>query len=523
MKTNSIKFRFAVIASALVATMLLTSCSAVNGFFKGTQPTGVPSPISETAPTPQLQSYYAQPLSLADCNGTFQCGNVTVPLDYADPTGAQITIAVIFAPATNGKPKGTIFFNPGGPGASGVQWIKDGYDQLGTANLRANYNVVGFDPRGVMGSSPVKCLTAKETDKMLYGALTAPLGSKEDLASSTAQAKAFAAACQKNSTKILPHVDTVSAARDIDILRAVFGDKKLNYLGYSYGTFLGLTYATLFPKKVGHLVLDGVVDPTITNEQQSLAQLKGFDFELKAFLRDCLKNAKKTACPFKGNLKSSLQTVKQFLSYLETHNIATSSSDRPLTLWGAETGMMMALYATGYWTYLRAAFDQALNESDGSTFMALADVYNDRSDKGTYISNTLEANAAINCLDGRSSSKMVDMVAQNKRLLKVSPTLGRYWQFGAIQCSVWPFGVITPPKSYAAKGSAKILVVGTTGDPATPYAQAVHVATKVLQNAQLVTWHGDGHTAYGRSNECVANAVDDYFIKSIVPRTDPQC
>jgi pimeloyl-ACP methyl ester carboxylesterase len=507
----------------MVATLLLTSCTAVNGFFEGTPPTGVPTPIAEVAPSPQLQSYYSQPLSLSDCNGTFKCGNISVPLDYANPTGSEITIAVIFAEATSGTAKGTIFFNPGGPGSSGVQWVKDGYDQLGTANLRANYNVVGFDPRGVMGSSPVKCLSAKDTDKMLYGPLTAPLGSKADLANSINQAKKFAAACKKNSTKILPHVDTVSAARDIDILRAVFGDSKLNYLGYSYGTFLGMTYATLFANKVGHLVLDGVVDPTISNEQQSLGQLKGFDFELKAFLTDCLKHAKQVACPFKGNLASALKTVTSMLKYFETHSVRTSNRSRPLTLWGAETGMMMALYSKDYWQYLRAAFDQTLNSSDGSIFLALADFYNDRDASGTYSSNTLEANAAINCLDSRSSSAMADMVTQNRRLLKVSPTLGRYWQFGAIQCSVWPYKAITPPSSYAATGSAKILVVGTTGDPATPYSQAVHVANHVLENAQLVTWHGDGHTAYGHSNQCVSDAVDGYFIDSIVPAQDPQC
>ena len=156
-----------MLAATLVATILLTSCSAVNGFFGGTAPTGVPSPIRESAPSPQLQSYYSQPLELADCNGKFKCGNVTVPLDYSNPTGAEITIAVVFRAAKNSKAKGTIFFNPGGPGASGVQWIKDGYDQLGTANLRANYNIDGFDPRGVLGSSAVKCLTPKETDKLL--------------------------------------------------------------------------------------------------------------------------------------------------------------------------------------------------------------------------------------------------------------------------------------------------------------------------------------------------------------------
>jgi pimeloyl-ACP methyl ester carboxylesterase/predicted small secreted protein len=517
-------FRTASLVAMLATTsLLLTSCSAVNGFFHGTEPTALPSAIAETAPTPELQSYYSQPLELVECNGNFMCGNITVPLDYADPTGSQITLAVIFAAAQGNKPLGTVFFNPGGPGASGVQWIKDGYDQLGTTRLRNNFNIVGFDPRGVGGSSPVKCLTPKETDELLYAPQTDPIGSPADIKSTIAQAKKFAAGCQKQSTKILPHVDTVSAARDLDILRSVFGDKKLNYLGYSYGTFLGETYATLFPQKVGHLVLDGVVDPTLTNDQQSLAQLKGFDHELKAFLADCLKNSKKVTCPFKGNLKNALATVKATLVYLETHDVATSDAKRPLTIWSAETGMMMALYATGYWEYLRAGFDQLLNESDGSTLLALADLYNDRDAKGNYSSNTLEANTAISCLDDRSSADMADMLAQNKRLLKISPTLGRYWSFGALMCSVWPYPVVQHPESYAAEGSAPILVVGTTGDPATPYSQAVNVANNVLANGHLVTWKGDGHTAYGRSNSCVANAVDDYFIESVVPKRDPMC
>ncbi|MEY4366825.1 MAG: hypothetical protein RLZ28_240, partial [Actinomycetota bacterium] len=300
-------------------------------------------------------------------------------------------------------------------------------------------------------------------------------------------------------------------------------DKKLNYLGYSYGSLLGLTYATLFSKKVGHLVLDGIIDPTMSQEQQSVAQLKGFDYELKAYLSDCLKNSDQTECPFSGSRSKALATVKAFLAYLETHNIKTDDKARPLTLWGATTGMMMALYSQDYWPYLSQAFDEALNSSRGTMFLALADSYNDRDEKGQYLSNTLEANVAIGCLDGRSPSDMASMVKQNKRMLKVSGTLGRYWSYGALQCSIWPYVAVEKPSSYAATGSAPILVVGTTGDPATPYAQAVHVANEVLENAQLVTFEGDGHTAYGRSNSCVADAVDNYFIDSIVPSKDPKC
>jgi pimeloyl-ACP methyl ester carboxylesterase len=511
------------VSTALALSLAVSSCSAVDGFIHGTTPTAIPSSHRETAPTPDLQSYYSQPLNLVECNGKFSCGNITVPLDYASPKGATTTIAVVFAPATSGKAQGSILFNPGGPGASGVQWIKDGYEQLGTARLRKNYNIIGFDPRGVGGSSPVQCLNPKQTDQLLYGVSGKKFGSKADLEFSVKSLKTFAAACQKNSTKILPHVDTVSAARDLDIIRTVFGDKKLNYLGYSYGSLLGLTYATLFSKKVGHLVLDGIIDPTMTQEQQSVAQLKGFDYELKAYLSDCLKNSDQTECPFSGSRSKALATVKAFLAYLETHNIKTDDKARPLTLWGATTGMMMALYSQDYWPYLSQAFDEALNSSRGTMFLALADSYNDRDEKGQYLSNTLEANVAIGCLDGRSPSDMASMVKQNKRMLKVSGTLGRYWSYGALQCSIWPYVAVEKPSSYAATGSAPILVVGTTGDPATPYAQAVHVANEVLENAQLVTFEGDGHTAYGRSNSCVADAVDNYFIDSIVPSKDPKC
>jgi len=155
--------------------------------------------------------------------------------------------------------------------------------------------------------------------------------------------------------------------------------------------------------------------------------------------------------------------------------------------------------------------------------MLLADQYNDRGEDGTYSTNVLAANYAISCLDSRSSSNIFSMRRQNSALLEAAPTLGRYWQFGALTCEQWPYPVASHPVSYTAKGSKPILVVGTTGDPATPYGQAVSVATKVLSNGHLLTYNGEGHTAYGRSNECVANTVDNYFIKNEVPSRDPDC
>jgi hypothetical protein len=188
----------------------------------------------------------------------------------------------------------------------------------------------------------------------------------------------------------------------------------------------------------------------------------------------------------------------------------------------AVTGLIMTLYSNDYWQYLDQAFEGAL-KGDGTIFIRLADFYNDRKDDGTYSSNTFEANFAISCLDSRADSSAAAMAKQNSKVLAVSPFLGRYWQFGAIGCEAWPYPIAKRPASYSAKGSAPIVVVGTTGDPATPYWQSQNLANKILANGHLVTYNGEGHTAYGRSNSCVVKAIDAYLISGIVPTKDPNC
>jgi pimeloyl-ACP methyl ester carboxylesterase len=322
----------------------------------------------------------------------------------------------------------------------------------------------------------------------------------------------------KNTGPKLAFVDTVSAAKDLDVIRAVMGESKLDYLGFSYGSLLGETYAALFPKNISHMVIDGVIDPTVSDSQQSVLQLKGFDLALRNYLADCLSSSD---CPFKGTVPQALTKIKSFLRSLETKPLPTKDG-RELNAWVANTGLIMPLYSQDYWPQLSQAFAEAF-DGDGSTFMSLADTYNDRDSTGKYTTNLMEANIAISCLDSRQPSDSASMAKQNSRMLAASPTLGRYWQFGALTCEKWPYPIAKHPTDYSAKGSAPILVVGTTGDPATPYGQAVSVATKVLSNGHLVTFNGEGHTAYGRSNECVANAVDNYFIKSLVPSSDPGC
>lgn len=466
-----------------------------------------------------VSDLYSQKINWTLCsNEKFQCATIKVPVDWNEPEGETIDLA-LSRKFTNDA-LGSIVLNPGGPGGSGIDFLINNFDSIGTQTLRESYTLVSFDPRGVARSSKVSCLNNKETDHLLYDSNGEVPGSEGDIASMRVELKKFAEACKKNTGKVLAHVDTVSAAKDMDLIRSALGDDKLNYLGFSYGTFLGTTYATLFPEKVGRFVLDGAIDPRVSDQQQTLNQLKGFDLALTNYLKDCLRND--SSCPFSGSLKSAKQDVQEFLKSMEKKTLPTKDG-RKLTIVSTATGLIMALYSDTYWPYLTQAFTEALNDGNGSTFILLADFYNDRDERGNYTSNSLEANIAVNCLDSRSSSKPEAMAKQNERLLEQSPILGRYWQNGALTCEQWPYPVAERPKSYSAKGAPTIIVIGTTGDPATPYQQSVALAREVLDKGLLVTFKGEGHTAYGRSNECVSLVVDNFFISGTLPSKEPVC
>lgn len=484
-----------------------------------TQPTSRPTPLDSSAISAELKPFYEQTVDWQECAERTFCAEIVVPMNWANPTGDTILIATAYRQADNPKPLGSLLFNPGGPGSSGYDWMADSIDYIGTPELRANFNIVGFDPRGVQNSTPkIKCLSGSYMDEFLYGDSQTLIGSPADIAETRATMKDFIASCQANTGKLLEFVDTVSAAKDLDVIRALMGDKKLNYLGFSYGTLLGATYAALYPKQVGRMVLDGAIDPTAPDSESSLKQLVGFENALRAFLVDCLKSAD---CPFSGSVETSLRAVQGFLYTLETKPLPTDG-DRELGIWGAVTGMIQPLYSETLWPELSNAFDEAAN-GDGTGFLELADAYNERAEDGTYQSNATEANIAISCLDSRSPADKKSLDAENKKVLAASPTLGRYWLDGALGCEQWPYPVAKRPESYAAKGSATILVIGTTGDPATPYSQAVSLAHQVLDNARLLTYQGEGHTAYGRSNSCVEKTVDDYLIRDVLSTKDVRC
>ncbi len=492
-----------LLGAIAIATLVLTTAACAPE----------PKPVASNG----LPSVYSQRLSTHKC-GEFLCGTVNAPIDWANPEGETFKLAYSFKQiAGSGK---YLFVNPGGPGASGIDLATTNLDSVGTAGLRSKYNIVGFDPRGTKGSSPVKCFDAKKMDNFLYTDSGFPAGSPQDLAVSRKAVAEFVAACKANTGSILGHLDTVSAAKDLDLLRAVFGQSKLNYLGFSYGTFLGTTYAALFPQNVGRFVLDGAIDPTVSDEDQSFNQLKGFDLALHNYMKDCIDN--QADCPFSGSVDQGLARISQFFSEVERKPLDTSDG-RKAGVAVTTTGLDMTLYSNDYWTYLTQAFNDAFNKKDGSLFLQLADFYNDRNADGTYADNMFEAFVSINCLDGRSDSSPAAVAKQNNRMLAASPTLGRFWQNGAELCAHWPYPVAERPASYAAHGAPTIVVIGTTGDPATPYQQAVDLAHKVLANGLLVTYQGEGHTAYGRSNSCISRVVDYFLIAGSLPVSEPTC
>lgn len=508
------KHRYVALASIIAAALVITTLTAC---YPSAQ---LPTPASSQGIAAELKPFYEQAIDWNKCTDAAYCGEMTVPMNWANPTGETIRIAVAFQPAKSGKPKGSVIFNPGGPGGSGTDFLTSSPDSVATESLQQAFNIVGFDPRGVQNSTPkIQCLTSAEMDTFLYSDSESEPGTPAYVTELRTVMSDFAKSCKKRTGPLLEFVDTTSVARDLDVLRALMGDNKIHYLGFSYGTLIGTTYASLYPDRVGKMVLDGAIDPTAPDIEATFLQLKGFDQSLSAFLTDCLKT---NDCPFDGDLAQAQNKVAEFLYELESKPLETSDPNRELSSTAALTGILSYLYSESEWKYLASAFRTAF-DGDGTEFLASADFYNDRAEDGTYASNTTESNIAVNCMDSRSAADEKSLEQANEKIMQISPTLGRYWQDSGLGCADWPYPVAKRPTDWSAKGSDPILVIGTTGDPATPYSQSQNLANKVLHNANLLTYVGEGHTAYGRSNECVENAVDAYFIDNVVFTENKRC
>jgi pimeloyl-ACP methyl ester carboxylesterase len=478
-------------------------------------PTEAPSPSPDPSTLADFKPFYSQKLSWTACGTGFQCTKLKVPIDYGDPTGPTLKLKMIRLKASGSGPRiGSLVINPGGPGGSGIQYARNAKSNI-TSSVRARFDVVGFDPRGVGESDPVDCLTDAQLDESLAADVTPD--SPAEIKTLETEARLLAEGCEKRSPGLLPYVGTHNVARDLDVMRAALGDKKLYYLGKSYGTLIGAIYADQYPTRVGRLVLDGAIDPSLSSQQITMDQTKGFQAAYENFVAACLKLS---SCPLGDTEKQVTDGVTALLKGLERKPLP-ANSDRKLNEALAMVGILVAMYDEGAWSYLRDAIVQAQN-GDGSTLLALADIYSQRGPDGKYKDNANEVIYAVNCLDHPGNDSPEEIQAQLPALRAASPLWGEFIGWGGLPCHYWAADSTEPAGAVKAAGADPILVVGTTRDPATPYAWAQGLADQ-LESGVLLSYNGDGHTAYFRGNSCIDNAVDAYFLKGNAPKDGKRC
>ena len=463
-----------------------------------------------------IAGYYAQKLQWQPCDHGFQCARLLVPFDYSRPAWRRFSLPVIKLPASDPAHRiGSLVINPGGPGGSGIQYALQARKVVSAA-VRARFDVVGFDPRGVGGSAPaIHCLTGPQLDK--YFATTSNPVGQAQLATVVSEAKLFAHGCEQRSGALLPYVGTPNAARDMDVLRAALGDAKLTYLGKSYGTYLGTWYAQLFPSHVRALVLDGAVSPDESAFSMNRVQAQGFEVALRAFTADCVRLP---SCPLgHGTVNAGIARLQGLLNRAESRPLTSLIAGQPADSAMLLSGVAFALYSKSFWQYLRAGLTGAF-AGNGTVMVELADSLAERMPSGQY-SNLMDANMAVNCIDRPVPRSLSAWRSAAAGAAMAAPQFGAANVWGSLPCAYWPVPAAAPVPLRAA-GAPPILVVGTTRDPATPFRWAQALA-RDLKSGVLLGWNGDGHTAYLEGSSCVDTAVDRYLISLATPRNGMIC
>ena len=466
-----------------------------------------PSPSSTHTPSPATQAE----LAWTDCTNGFQCATLQVPLDYSRPDGRQISLALIRKPVTDASRRiGSLLMNPGGPGGSGVRFLRAFAPLL--KNLNSRFDLVSWDPRGVGASSAVTCLDGPQLDAFL--ALDSVLDDQQEADAFFKANQDFAIGCRHRSGDLLPFMDSESTARDMDRIRAGLDDSKLTYLGFSYGTFIGQWYAHLFPTRVRALALDGVVDSTVTGRSAALTQLTGFETNLEAYLADCSARATCTLARA-GDPRGKLMALMDRLDATPL-----PLGNRQLT----RSLAMMAVLATMYdqlrWKDLDSALT-ALDVGDGRKMLAIADHWNERSPDGTYSNFANGAFAATACLESPPApTEVLSPDPAGGQILRASPFFGPWEEWDGVYCDFWP----ELPRAYrplTISGVPPILVVGASNDPATPYVWSKNVSEQI-PGSVLLTRIGNGHTSYEFS-DCITAAEDAYLTSLVVPPQGTTC
>lgn len=471
-------------------------------------------PISTTQAATDVTRYQGQQLAWQPC-GTMECSWLTVPMSYDDPALGDIRLAVSRSRSRTNERLGSIVVNPGGPGAAGVDFAGYVANDVMPAVAR-RYDVVGFDPRGVGDSAPVTCLTGRQTSAWLDADPTPD--SPAEIRSLMRAAGRISPGCLRSNATLASHVGTDLTVQDLDLLRSALGDDRLNFLGFSYGTVIGAQYMERFPDRVGRVVLDGAVDPALDGMQLSQGQSAGFQQAVWQFAAFC---ARHSACPARSRT-SVIAWINRLFARLDARPMATHST-QPLLESQAITAVFYAMYDPGMWPLLLDALALAAR-GDGTNLQEIAYSATDRTGRYQYATNTNSAFYAISCWDSPATPAASGLAAAAQRWSRSArvPALAKAMSWGNAPCSSW-FGHAAPaPAPASSTTSAPVVVIGTTRDPATPYAWAQALASQ-LPTATLLTYEGDGHTAYGTDSACVQDAVDGYFLTGGLPAPGLRC
>lgn len=455
----------------------------------------------------------ADSLHWSSCHKRFQCAHLTVPLDATHPGQGTISLALIRLPAGQASRRiGSMLVNPGGPGVAGSELVLAA-DSVWPTSIRDRFDIVSWDPRGTGDSSPVDCVDNLDATFSLDATPDSP-AARQALVDA---AKAFDAGCEARSGKLLAHISTVDTAGDMERIRVALGDERMTYFGFSYGSELGATYATLHPDRVRAMVLDGAISPDTDTVGTIRLQAKGAEVALDDFLADC---SRRTSCAF-HNGGDAAGAYDRLMAALDARPIAASEApaSRPLVGQGvAAIAVTQALYSTDYWPNLAQALADAA-QGDGAALLSLYDDYLERNDDGTW-SNSLEDFEAISCLDDPAPHDLSTYDALFAELRQSTPRIGVFDAYDLF-CAFWPVPS-QPGPAVDATGAPPILVVASTRDPYTPYDASVRLAQQ-LKVGVVLTRDGDGHTAYGQGNGCIDQAVDAYLLEGRLPTSGTVC
>jgi pimeloyl-ACP methyl ester carboxylesterase len=482
-----------------------------------------------------LERFYSQRMSWGDCapyatstgaqsafqSKDFQCARLTVPLDYTKPAAETITLGVLRRKATSTDQRiGSLVINPGGPGGSGMEAAAGLAARVAGSPLGLRFDLVGFDPRGIGASQPqVHCLTDAERDAERADDSETD-GSPAGVAKQEAQQRDFATKCAQRTqygAGMLANVGTRDVAKDMDVLRSALGDAKLTYLGYSYGTRIGSTYAEDFPGNVRAMVLDGAVDPTEDPVQSLIAQGAGFGKAFDEFAKWC---APQQSCALGPDPAGAVKAFQDLVRPLIDFPVSVGDGRR-LSFQDATTGAIQALYTQQLWDKLNSGLNE-LKQQRGATLMALADLYDERGPNGHY-TTTQDAFTAVRCVDDPRVTDKNKIFQAEQRYDQVAPFLddGRADGAALDACAFWPVPNTSQPHEPNVAGLPSTLVISTTNDPATPYQAGVNLANAL--KGGLLTFEGTQHTVFLQGVSCVDKAGTDYLVGGKLPPPGTRC